>query len=228
MTIITLLTFFKGCCATFYAMPQVNLLIVSDDPLARAGLGMLLAEREDCHVTGQMSGVNLLEVYQDEDEFFFDADVIIWDLGWDFEGELPKWNELDKPIVALVPDEVETAVFPTNTPTSLLSRSCNPEHIIAAANTAMLGLITYDPNLNTVPYNTTTGNDLSQFEELTPRELQVVQLIAEGNTNKAIAQQLNISTHTVKFHVNAIMNKLAAQSRTEAVVKATRIGLISL
>ena len=228
MTIFEPLTYFKGWCAKFNAMQQTNLLIVSNDPLARAGLGMLLAEREDCHVTGQMSGTNLLEAVQEEDEFFFDADVIIWDLGWDFEGELPKWNDLEKPIVALVPDEVETAVFPANTQTSLLSRSCTPEHIIAAANTSVLGLVTYDPNLITVPYNAIKGNELSQFEELTPRELQVVQLIAEGNTNKGIAQNLNISTHTVKFHVNAIMNKLAAQSRTEAVVKATRIGLISL
>ena len=66
------------------------------------------------------------------------------------------------------------------------------------------------------------------IEDLTPRETEVIQLIAEGMTNKAIAQQLDISAHTVKFHVNAIMNKLAAQSRTEAVVRATRMGLISL
>ncbi len=85
-------------------MQLINLLIVSDDPLARAGLGMLLAERQDCHVTGQTSGIDLLNDVQEGDEFIYAADVIIWDLGWDFEGELPAWDELDKPIVALVPD----------------------------------------------------------------------------------------------------------------------------
>ena len=63
---------------------------------------------------------------------------------------------------------------------------------------------------------------------LTPREREVLQLLAEGLANKAIAQRLAISEHTVKFHVNAIMSKLGAQSRTAAVVQATRLGLIML
>ena len=63
---------------------------------------------------------------------------------------------------------------------------------------------------------------------LTPRELQVLQLLAEGLANKAIAHQLDISEHTVKFHVNSILSKLNAQSRTEAVMQATRLGLIPL
>ena len=63
---------------------------------------------------------------------------------------------------------------------------------------------------------------------MTPRELEVLQLLAEGLANKAIALQLDISEHTVKYHVNAIMSKLNAQSRTEAVVRAARLGLIAL
>ncbi len=52
--------------------------------------------------------------------------------------------------------------------------------------------------------------------------------MAEGLTNKSIAFNLDISEHTVKFHVNAILSKLNAQSRTEAVMQATRLGLIPL
>ena len=52
--------------------------------------------------------------------------------------------------------------------------------------------------------------------------------LAEGLSNKEIARALDISEHTVKFHVNAILGKLGAQSRTEAVVRATRAGLILL
>jgi DNA-binding NarL/FixJ family response regulator len=66
------------------------------------------------------------------------------------------------------------------------------------------------------------------LEELTPRELDVLSLLAEGLTNKAIAQRLRISEYTVKFHVNTIFRKLGAQSRTEAVVRAARLGLITL
>jgi DNA-binding NarL/FixJ family response regulator len=56
----------------------------------------------------------------------------------------------------------------------------------------------------------------------------VLQFLAEGLPNKTIAQRLGISEHTVKFHVNAIMGKLGAQSRTDAVVRATRLGLVIL
>ena len=62
----------------------------------------------------------------------------------------------------------------------------------------------------------TTGE--RPVEDLTPRELEVVQLLAEGLPNKAIAKRLGVSDHTIKFHVNAILGKLGAQSRTEAVV----------
>lgn len=64
------------------------------------------------------------------------------------------------------------------------------------------------------------------MEELTPREREVVQLLAEGLPNKAIADRLQITEHTVKYHVAAILAKLGAQTRTEAVARAARLGLI--
>ena len=63
---------------------------------------------------------------------------------------------------------------------------------------------------------------------MTTRELAVLRLVAEGLPNKTIAVRLGISEHTVKFHVNAILGKLGVASRTEAVVRATRLGLIFL
>jgi DNA-binding NarL/FixJ family response regulator len=65
-------------------------------------------------------------------------------------------------------------------------------------------------------------------ESFTPREREVLALVAEGLANKMIARKLGITEHTVKFHLNAILTKLGAQSRTEAVVKATRMGLLAL
>src|ERR1700730_12063368 len=56
---------------------------------------------------------------------------------------------------------------------------------------------------------------------LTPRELEVLAALAEGMTNKAIARRLNISLHTVKFHVESVFRKLGARTRTEAVAKAS-------
>jgi DNA-binding NarL/FixJ family response regulator len=65
-------------------------------------------------------------------------------------------------------------------------------------------------------------------EPLTPREIQVLELLAEGLPNKAIAERLGISDQTAKFHVASISGKLGAANRTDAVRRAVRRGLITL
>ena|SRR5215831_3869583 len=65
-------------------------------------------------------------------------------------------------------------------------------------------------------------------EALTPREVEVLELLAEGLPNKAIAARLGISDQTVKFHVSSICGKLGAANRTDAVRRGVRRGLISL
>src|SRR5213080_1298422 len=71
-------------------------------------------------------------------------------------------------------------------------------------------------------------DDDSLDEPLTPREIQVLELLAEGLPNKTIAARLGISDQTVKFHVASISGKLGAANRTDAVRRAVRRGLISL
>jgi len=63
---------------------------------------------------------------------------------------------------------------------------------------------------------------------LTPRELEVLTLLAEGASNKTIARQLGISVHTVKFHVGSLLDKLDAAGRTDAIAHAARLGFINL
>jgi DNA-binding CsgD family transcriptional regulator len=63
---------------------------------------------------------------------------------------------------------------------------------------------------------------------LTPRELEVLTLVAEGASNKTIARRLGISVHTAKFHVGSLLDKLDATGRTDAVAAAARLGLIHL
>jgi DNA-binding NarL/FixJ family response regulator len=64
--------------------------------------------------------------------------------------------------------------------------------------------------------------------DLTPREQQVLQLLAQGASNKMIARRLEITPHTAKFHVASIVAKLAASGRTDAVAKAMRLGLVMI
>ena len=63
---------------------------------------------------------------------------------------------------------------------------------------------------------------------LTPREIEVLNLMAEGASNKTIARRLGISVHTVKFHVGSLLDKLDAAGRTDAVAQAARLGVINL
>lgn len=66
------------------------------------------------------------------------------------------------------------------------------------------------------------------YEALTPRETEVLRMLAEGLANKEIARRLKISEHTVKFHIGSILGKLSASSRTEAVTIGIRLGLIAV
>jgi DNA-binding CsgD family transcriptional regulator len=67
-----------------------------------------------------------------------------------------------------------------------------------------------------------------QIAALTPREIEVLNLMAEGASNKTIARRLQISVHTVKFHVGSLLDKLDAAGRTDAVAHAARLGVIQL
>ena len=68
----------------------------------------------------------------------------------------------------------------------------------------------------------------AEVEPLTPREMEALEMLAEGLSNKQIAARLNISEHTAKFHVNSILSKLHAGTRTEAVIRGIRSGLVKV
>jgi DNA-binding CsgD family transcriptional regulator len=74
----------------------------------------------------------------------------------------------------------------------------------------------------------TADTPAEQDAALTPRELEVLSLIAEGASNKTIARRLGISVHTAKFHVGSLLDKLEATGRTDAVTHAVRLGVIQL
>jgi DNA-binding NarL/FixJ family response regulator len=78
------------------------------------------------------------------------------------------------------------------------------------------------------PPNESTSEAEPLVEQLTPRELTVLALVADGLGNREIGQELEISEHTVKFHLASIFGKLGASSRTEAVRRGLRLGLIEI
>ncbi len=206
-------------------MPN-RILVVANDSLARAGLATLLSNQPGCIVTGQIDGEgNLAEAIQ-----LYRPDAIIWDLGIDVARaiEHADFRSLGVPVVALLPDQTGVSDVWSAGARGLLLRNAPASSIAAAVNTATENLTVVDPIFAAALFPMREQSLVPPVEELTPRELQVLRLMAEGQSNKAIARALEISEHTVKFHVNAILGKLNVQSRTEAVVHATRLGLILL
>jgi two-component system, NarL family, response regulator YdfI len=104
---------------------------------------------------------------------------------------------------------------------AVLPEDVLPDQLVAALEAAALGL--------TVMHASQMEALLAApAEPLTPREREVLQMLASGSGNKEIAARLSISEHTVKFHVTAILGKLGASSRTEAVFLGIRRGLVLL
>lgn len=119
-----------------------------------------------------------------------------------------------------------------NVPGGVISSHADGDTLIAAIRAIRVGLRVIDPELEmdagdpvapalTVPMSGT-------IQSLSPREHEVLELVASGLPNKAIARTLGISDHTVKFHVSSVLTKLDAGSRTEAVTIASRTGILSL
>jgi DNA-binding NarL/FixJ family response regulator len=206
---------------------ELRILIVGDSPLARAGLAGLLNSQAGLQVVGQVAADSeltpSLAVYR--------ADVIAWDMGWEASRSLDllaEVREVAPPILALFNDSADVAAIYDAGARGLLLEDVDGEKLAAALYAVSRGLLVLNPLLALPSLSTAPPTENAAADALTPRELEVLALVAEGLPNKVIASRLGISEHTVKFHVNSVMSKLGVQSRTEAVVRATRLGLITL
>jgi len=108
---------------------------------------------------------------------------------------------------------------------AILSRDAGAEQIVAALHAASAGLIAIPAQASALLIPTA---DESEVANLTPREMETLEMLAEGLSNKQIDAGLGISEHTAKFHVNSILGKLGAGTRTEAVMRGLRRGLLKM
>ncbi len=104
------------------------------------------------------------------------------------------------------------------------------DEILPAIQAAYAGLVLLDPEVtqNLAARVRPMNGFTAAPEDLTPREIEVLRMLAEGLGNREMASRLGISDHTVKFHVSSILEKLGAATRTEAVTLGIRMGLILL
>ena len=204
-------------------MTQLRVLVVSLDRLSRAGLAAVLDQQPGLTVVGQVSGDENPSLPFD----VFSPDVIVWDVSWETASAMDNLRLLPEntpPVLALASNENQAAQARAAGAKALLSRGTSTEALASALIALSHGLQVTDPALSGGSGSTTPGS----ASLLTPRENDVLRLLGEGLPNKGIAARLEVSEHTVKFHVNSIMGKLNAQSRTEAVALATRLGILPL
>ncbi len=195
---------------------------MGEDPLARSGLAALLADQPGLAVVGQSAAgeewATIVEAY--------DPEVAVWDLGPAGSSDrAPDFARAGRPVLALITDEEQAGEALAAGARGVLFRDAGGERLAAALAALAHGLVALE---ETLAESLRPRVATRSVETLTPREGEVLQLLSQGLSNKRIAQALGISEHTVKFHVNAILGKLGVQGRTEAVVQAARLGLITL
>jgi len=199
---------------------MIRVLVRALTPLAASGLGRMIASDPD------------LAVIAGEDEGA-EADVVLLEVDPEADAarDAPAEAAAGGPPVVLLADD-PPAEWMTEALASgaraVLPRTITETELTAALRAVSAGLIVHHPDAaGMIPAARSAGADRDRAAEaLTRREMTVLRAMGDGLANKEIAARLGISEHTVKFHVAAILAKLGATSRTEAVMLAVRRGLL--
>jgi len=207
----------------------IRVLVVANSVVVQAGLEAIVSGSSTCTTVGTATTAQLssqIDALQPE--------VVL--LAWDWEEDLSAVFSPDDfalmAIVLLVEELPGTWVADSlrQQVRGLLPADALASEIVATIEAVHAGLSVLHPTAieALLPTRPTTPLPVTPAQSLTPREVEVLTMMAEGLGNKSIARRLQISEHTVKFHVGSIFSKLNASTRTEAVMLGARQGLILL
>jgi DNA-binding NarL/FixJ family response regulator len=195
----------------------IRVVVAARSSVVRAGLESVVRSSSSLELAGALDWalINSAE---------FEADVLLMDPGdvLPEQSSQPAVLLLDTSDAALVSAALRSGIR------GVISREATPEEIESAIQAVHAGLVAITAGSLTELLRDVRPAGDALAEPLSDRELEVLNLIAEGQSNKLIAHSLGISEHTVKTHVASILAKLGAGSRTEAVSQAIRRGLVML
>lgn len=212
---------------------MTRVLVAATSVVTRAGLEAVVATNPALTVVGRSMGLTTLTQQIET----LQPDVVLLELEGNDVPETLFALDAELHNVAVVvlvedPQGHQLAEVLRSGIQGILSVEATAEEIVAAVEAVAAGLVVLHPDLidSLLPIFPSTARVLPppSNQALTPREIEVLGMLAEGLGNKTIAQGLNISEHTVKFHVSSIFTKLNVSSRTEAVTLGARQGLIML
>jgi NarL family two-component system response regulator YdfI len=203
----------------------IRVLIAASSAVIRAGLAALLVS-EGVEVAGNAATLQEMTALTADTT----VDVLVAELDEpvdEFPTELAAVLLMDPPLPEWTVEALRGGVR------GLLPREVDAAELAGAVRAAAVGLVTVHPQFLDELFApaANAARDLLPLlpgQSLSPREIEVLKMLADGQGNKIIAHRLGISEHTVKFHVASIMAKLDAGSRTEAVTQGIRRGLIML
>jgi DNA-binding NarL/FixJ family response regulator len=206
---------------------MVNVYILSPSPAVRLGLRALLEPVQSVKVSGDAA--NLLETNKIPIDVLVYAPMYGANAGLEFLSDVIDGGTA----LLILTEEFEAVRQFAGLPLrawGILSPSTSAEELAAAIQALNEGFVLLDAlaakKLISFSPKLSLGEEL--IEPLTDREAEVLQLLAQGMANKQIAARLNLSTHTIKYHMASIYSKLGASNRTEAVRLGLQKGLVSL
>jgi DNA-binding NarL/FixJ family response regulator len=224
-------------------MNRIRILLVDDHPLFRQGIRWTLESQHDMEVVGEVSDGQAAIQQAD----FLTPDVIVCDIN------LPGMNGLEVTrilrrrhpqcaIIVLTMHQDDEQLFNSIRvgAAAYATKDISPDELVSMVRRVGHGEYLINENVLSRPFVASRVLDefreLSQvdsatesvFSPLTPREVEILDCVARGNSNKEIARLLSISDQTVKNHITSILRKLAVNDRTQAVIYALRHGWIKI
>ena len=209
----------------------MKILIADDHPVARRGLQMIVSEAfGDAHcaeATDAAAALTLAETLR--------PDLLLLDMHMPGELDAPALCRMMREALPDIKIVIVTAFDSTGEirdclvagADGCLLKDTSETDMAAALRTTVTGTPALDPRIAfQLARDLTSATAPAQVPHLTGREREVLRLLAEGRSNRAIARQLGLSEATVKGHVSRLLDKLTASSRLDAVVRATDTGLI--
>lgn len=213
---------------------SIRILLVDDHAVVRLGLRMLMESENDLEIVGEADsasqGINLLTRLE--------PDIVLMDIGLPDMSGIDATREIKRvrpeaAVIALTIHEDEEYFFKMLEAgaSGYIPKRAAPEELITAIRAAARGEVYLYPSMAKLLVKDYLGqDDVSRDEsapnDLTPREQEVLTLLADGASNNEIGEQLSISPKTVARHRENIMAKLNLHSRTELVKYAIRKGII--